>query len=63
MKKEEKNRLFESEALILPALKMVLVENENNTIAPSTKNTKKKASKDFTEETIVRIIGKLSIKD
>ena len=63
MPKEEKKRSFESEALILPALKMVLVDmekDENNRPSPS---SKKKTHKDFDQETVLRIIGKLSMKD
>jgi hypothetical protein len=48
MPKEEKTRTFESENLILPALKMIL---------------KKKAEKDFNEETVMRIIDRLIAKD
>jgi len=63
MPKEEKNRTFESESLILPALKMVLTEDNNNATAKTVKKPKKKAEKDFSEETVMRIIDKLILKD
>ena len=63
MSKEEKKRSFESEALILPALKMVLVETEKDTKNQQVRQPKKKNNKDLNEETIMRIIGKLSMKD
>ncbi|MGD8405717.1 MAG: hypothetical protein PVJ21_18805 [Anaerolineales bacterium] len=63
MPKKEKNRTFESETLILPALKMVLVEDEKNLNSPSSKKAKKKLEKDFNEETVLRIIDKLIAKD
>jgi len=62
MPKEEKKRTFESESLILPALKMVLVEEKDAKKHPARK-VKQAAGKDFTEETVLRIIGKLSMKD
>jgi hypothetical protein len=62
MPKEEKKRTFESESLILPALKMVLVEEKDAKKQPG-KAIKEKAGKDFTEDTVLRIIGKLSSKD
>jgi len=61
MPKEEKNRTFDSETLILPALKMILVEDEKNSNNPLRK--KKKLEKDFNEETVMRIIDKLIAKD
>jgi len=61
MPKEEKNRTFDSETLILPALKMILVENEKNSNNPL--RNKKKLEKDFNEETVMRIIDKLIAKD
>jgi len=63
MSKEEKKRSFESEALILPALKMVLVETEKEENNQHVRRTKKKVDKDLNEETIMRIIGKLSMKE
>lgn len=63
MAKEEKKRTFESEFLVLPPLKMVLVETEKNAKDRSIKKVKKKVDKDLNEETIMRIIGKLSMKD
>jgi hypothetical protein len=63
MSKEEKTRTFESENLILPALKMVLTETDKDVINPSAKKRKKKAEKDFNQETVMRIIDKLIAKD
>ena len=63
MSKEEKKRTFESENLILPALKMVLVNTEKNENDQSVKQAKKKVDKDLNEETVMRIIGKLSMKE
>jgi len=63
MPKKEKKRTFESETLILPALKMVLVEDEKITNNQSSKKTKRKLEKDFNEETVMRIIDKLIAKD
>ncbi len=63
MAKKDKKRTFESEMLVLPPLKMVLVEAEKNANMRSVKKGKKKVDKDLNEETIMRIIGKLSIKD
>jgi hypothetical protein len=62
MTKEEKKRTFESETLILPALKMVLVEEKDGKKHPA-KAVKQKAGRDFTEETVLKIIGKLSSKE
>ena len=63
MPKEEKKRTFESENLILPALKMVLVEAEKDANNQPAKKVKKKAGKDFNEETVMRIIDKLIAKE
>jgi hypothetical protein len=63
MPKEEKKRTFESETLILPALKMVLVEAEKDAVNPSAKKVKKKVNKDFNEDTVMRIIDKLIAKE
>ena len=63
MPKKEKKRTFESETLILPALKMVLVEDEKNANNQSSRKAKKKFEKDFNEETVMRIIDKLIAKD
>jgi hypothetical protein len=63
MPKEEKKRTFESETLILPALKMILVEAEKDANNPSAKKVKKQVNKDFNEETVMRIIDKLIAKE
>jgi hypothetical protein len=63
MSKEEKKRTFESEALFLPELKMVLVDIEKNENDQPTKKAKKKVDKTLNEETVMRIIGKLSMKE
>ena len=63
MSKEEKKRTFESENLILPALKMVLVNTKKDKNDQSIKQAKKKVDKDLNEETVMRIIGKLSMKE
>jgi hypothetical protein len=63
MSKEEKTRTFESENLILPALKMVLTETDKDVINPSAKKRKKKAEKEFNQETVMRIIDKLIAKE
>ena len=63
MSKEEKKRTFESEALILPELKMILVETEKDENHQPAGQAKKKVDKDLNEETVMRIIGKLSMKD
>jgi hypothetical protein len=63
MPKEEKKRTFESETLILPALKMILVEAEKDADKLSAKKAKKKVNKDFNEETVMRIIDKLIAKE
>ena len=60
MPKKEKKRMFESEILILPALKMILTEDDKDAKG---KSAKKKVNKDFNEETVMRIIGKLSMKE
>ena len=63
MTKEEKKRTFESETLILPALKMILVEPKKDTRDQLTGKAKKKVNKDFNEETVMRIIDKLIAKE
>ncbi len=63
MPKKEKNRTFDSETLIMPALKMILIEDEKDANNRSRKKTKKKLEKDFNEETVMRIIDKLIAKD
>ena len=63
MPKKEKSRTFESETLILPALKMVLTETDKTTNNSTVNKSKKKVEKDFNEETVLRIIGKLSMKE
>jgi len=63
MSKDEKPRTFETELLALPPLKMVLVNSEKDQADRSTKKAKKKAEKELNEETVMRIIGKLSMKE
>ena len=63
MPKEEKKRTFESETLILPALKMVLVETEKDTKNQLSKKAKQRVDKDFNEEIVMRIIDKLIAKE
>jgi len=63
MTKEEKKRTYESELLALPPLKMVLVNSEKNQADRSTQKGNKKAEKELNEETVLRIIGKLSMKE
>ena len=63
MTKEEKKRTFESEALALPPLRMVLVNAEGNQRNLTTKKEKKKVDKAFKEETVLRIIDKLISKE
>ena len=63
MPKEKKKRTFESETLILPALKMILVDPEKEENHQSNKKAKQKASRDLNEETVLRIIDKLIAKE
>ena len=63
MPKQEKKRTFESEALILPALKMVLVDSEKVAKKQPVKAVNPKAGKDVSEETVLRIIDKLIAKE
>jgi hypothetical protein len=63
MSKEEKTRMFETELLALPPLKMVLVNSEKDQSDQTTKKAKKKAEEELNEETVIRIIGKLSMKE
>ncbi len=63
MSKNEKKRTFESDTLILPALKMVLIESEKEAKSSSRKNAKKKDKKELKEETVLRIISKLRMND
>ena len=63
MAKEEKKRMFESETLALPPLKMVLVEAQKNQRKRPTQKRSQKDDKDFNEETVMRIIDKLIAKD
>lgn len=63
MPNEEKIRAFESESLILPALKMVLVDAEKDPKKRAAIKAKQKAKKDFNEETVLRIIDKLIAKE
>jgi hypothetical protein len=63
MAKEEKKRMFESETLALPPLKMVLVEAQKNQRKRPTQKRSQKDDKDFNEETVMRIIDKLITKE
>lgn len=63
MPKEEQKRTFESESLILPALKMVLLETEKNDNNAPKKKARQKVARDLNEETVLRIIDKLIAKD
>ena len=63
MPKEEKKRTFESETLALPPLKMVLVNTDNDQPNRSSKKAGKQANTEFSEETVMRIIGKLKMKE
>jgi hypothetical protein len=63
MSKQEKKRTFESETLILPALKMVLVETEKDAKNQPIKKPNQKPAKDLNEETVLRIIDKLIAKE
>jgi hypothetical protein len=63
MEKPKKKRRFESETMALPALKMVLVDMEKNNGEPSSKKTKRKAKRELTEETVMRIIRMLNTKE
>jgi hypothetical protein len=63
MPKDKKKRTFESEILLLPALKMVLVDPENDKNQKSATNTKQKIARDLNEETVLRIIDRLIAKD
>ncbi len=63
MTKEENKRTFESEALALPPLRMVLVNAEGNQRDRTTKKEKKKVDKASKEDTVLRIIDKLISKE
>ena len=63
MPKVEKKHTFESETLILPALKMILVETEKVTKNQLPKKAKQRTDKEFNEETVLRIIDKLIAKE
>ena len=63
MAKEEKKRMFESETLALPPLKMVLVEAQKNQRKRPTQKRSQKDDKDFNEETVMRIIDKVITKE
>lgn len=63
MPKEEKKRTFESEALIMPALKMVLVDPEKDENRRSAKKAKQKVTRDLDEEIVLRIIDRLISKE
>lgn len=60
---KEKSKTYESEALILPALKMILIEDNKDKKGNSQKKKKKKGSREVNEDTVMRIIGKLSKED
>ncbi len=63
MDREDKKRTFESEAIALPPLQMVLVDAKKDQPKHSTKKENKKEDKDFNEETVMRIIDKLIAKE
>jgi hypothetical protein len=63
MPKEEKKRTFDSETLILPALKMVLVNTEKSDMHQPAKKGNQKVTRDLKEETVLRIIDKLIAKE
>jgi hypothetical protein len=63
MPQKKKTRTFESEALALPPLKMVLVDAENGQERNSSKKKAKQVDKDLNEETVIKIIDKLIAKD
>ena len=63
MSKKEKKRTFESGTLALPPLKMILMDSEMVSSNPSARKTKKKVANEPNEETVMRIISKLSMKD
>jgi len=63
MAKEEKKRTFESESLIMPALKMILVEPSEPRSIRVRKNVATKKTNKLDEDMIMKIIGKLSLKD
>ena len=63
MAKEEKKRTFESAALALPPLKMVLVNSERDQQDQAAMKEKNEADKVSKEETVLRIIDKLIAKD
>ena len=62
MAKEEKKRTFESAALALPPLKMVLVNSERDQQDQAAMKEKNEADKVSKEETVLRIIDKLIAK-
>ena len=63
MSKDEKTRTFETELLALPPLNMVLVNSEKDQVDRTSKKAKKKTEEELNEETVIRIIGKLSMKE
>ena len=63
MTKEEKKHTFESEALALPPLRMVLVNTEGNQRDRAAKKENKKIDKELKEDTVLRIIDKLISKE
>lgn len=62
MKEDEKKRAFESEAIILPALRMVLNEPKaaNTILSPEPLSSHKKP---INRAVVVKLINKLSRKD
>ena len=63
MTKEEQKRTFESEALALPPLKMVLVNAGNDPRDRAVGKEKNKVDKGSKEETVLRIIDRLIAKE
>lgn len=60
--KEEKNpRVFESETLALPPLKMILLENDERTRSSKKRNLSRDSQ--VTEAIVMRIIDRLNKKD
>ena len=61
MKEEEQKRTFESEALVLPAIKMVLNEPKHSKSLPPPEPIDE-AKKPVNRATVVKLINKLSRK-
>jgi len=62
MKKEEKERRFESEAMVLPAIKMVLNDPKADSPIPPPEPLKG-TKKPINRAVVVKLINKLSRKD